>query len=273
MIRLKRRNTAWLTALGMVIAFALLAGAATPPVQALLLGIFAIAMVASTVELGPERESLIDAIRRAPIRQRVSPQAKEATERAKARGGYVNNNLMLLDVGLIAIQSSYEGMAMRRTRNVSKDDDGVRPFVTLYVDPSEAERTARIRFEICNQFGEEMYIHEMRTFLREGEMSIMADHHLPLAGNSDIQGAGDWDLRTYVDGNLVSIQNFSLAPSLNERNRRLSGDYSSSQYDVIDEEPEEVPLRLQELLQNDASQRSSQSTSPRPTSSRSRRRR
>ena len=57
MIRLKRRNTAWLTALGMVIAFALLAGAATPPVQALLLGIFAIAMVASTVELGPERES------------------------------------------------------------------------------------------------------------------------------------------------------------------------------------------------------------------------
>ena len=120
-----------------------------------------------------------------------------------------------------------------------------------------------------------MYIHEMRSFLREGEMSIMADHHLPLAGNSDIQGAGDWDLRTYVDGNLVSIQNFSLAPSINERNRRLSGDYSSSssQYDVIDEEPEEVPLRLQELLQTDAGQRSAQPTSSRPTSSRSRRRR
>src|SRR5690606_26064799 len=111
MIRLKRRNTAWLTALGILIAFAMLAGAATPPVQALLLGIFAVAMVASMVELGPERESLIDAIRRAPIRQRISPQAKEAIERAKGRGGYVNNDLMMLDVGLIAIQSSYEGMA------------------------------------------------------------------------------------------------------------------------------------------------------------------
>ncbi|QPC82530.1 hypothetical protein G4Y79_23055 [Phototrophicus methaneseepsis] len=281
MIRLRRRNTAWLTALGIVIAFAMLAGATTPAVQAVLLGIFAVAMVASMVELGPERESLLDAIRRAPIRQRISPQAKEATERAKSRGGYVNNDLMMLDVGLIAIQSSYEGMAMRRTRSVSKDDDGVRPFVTLYVDPSEAERTARIRFEIYNQFGDEMYIHEMRTFLREGEMSIMADHHLPLAGNTGVQGAGDWDLRIYVDGNLIGLQNFNLAPSINERSRRLareSAGTANNYFEVIDETPQEVPLRLQELLQNEASNNARQtreraSESRQPTSGPTRRRR
>ena len=107
-------------------------------------------------------------------------------------------------------------------------------------------------------------------------MSIMADHHLPLAGNSDIQGAGDWDLRVYIDGNLAAIQNFSLAPSINERNRRLSSEYDASNYQVIDEEPEEVPLRLQELLQNDGSQRSAQTSRERttsPASSRTRRRR
>jgi len=255
MIRLKRRNTAWLTALGLVIAFALLAGATTPAVQAVLLGIFAVAMVASLVELGPERETLLDAIRRAPIRQRISPQAKEAVERAKARGGYANNRLMMLDLGLIASQSSYEGLAMRRTRSISKDDDGVRPFVTLYVDAVEAERNAIVRFSIFDQFGDELYVYEMRTYLREGEMNIMADHHLPLAGNSAIQGAGDWDLRIHIDGNLVAMQNFMLAPSLNERSRRLAADAGilNDSFDIIEEEPQEIPPRLQDLLEKNSS--------------------
>ena len=152
MIRLRRRNTAWLaimailTALGMMAAGQVLA--APLVVQFILLALFALAAIASTVELGRERETLMDALRRAPVRQRVSPQAKEASERARSHGGFANNSLLMLDVGLIAVQSSYEGMAMRRTRSISKDDDGVRPFVTLHVDPSEAERNAVIRFEI-----------------------------------------------------------------------------------------------------------------------------
>lgn len=274
MIRLRRRNTVWLafmailTALGMLAAGQVLA--APLVIQFVLLAIFALAAVASVVELGRERETLMDALRRAPIRQRVSPQAKEALERARSRGGFANDALIMLDVGLIAIQSSHEGMAMRRTRSISKDDDGARPFVTLHVDPAEAERNAKIRFEIYNQHGDEQFVHEMKVFLREGEMNIMTDHHLPLAGNRDITGAGDWDLRVYLDDNLVGLHNFMLAPSMTERQRRLAGEvefspndeYSSSNFDIIDEVQEEIPPRLQDLLEGQAPKQQTQSPAP-----------
>jgi hypothetical protein len=263
MIRLRRRNTAWLAALAVVTAIGLLAAPAA--IQVALLTIFALATLASIVEIGRERESLMDALRRAPIRNRVSPQAKEAMERAKARGGYISNDLMMLDLGLIAVQSSHEGMAMRRTRSISKDDDGVRPFVTINVEPHEAERNATVRFEIYNQNGEQKFVHEMRTYLREGEMSIMTDHHLALAGNRDVQGAGDWDLRVYVDGNLVGMHNFMLAPSMNERQRRLAAeeDIDMGFYEVVDEVEQEVTPRLQDLLQ---AQRQNSPAPSRPSS-------
>ncbi|MEO1289855.1 MAG: hypothetical protein AAFV93_19020 [Chloroflexota bacterium] len=260
MIRLKRRNTAWLTAMALLTTGGLIAAAGSFPLQFMLLSLFALSVVASSVEIGRERETLIDALKRAPIRNRVSAQAKEAHERAKSRGGYTNNDLMMLDVGLIAVQSSYEGMAMRRTRSISKDDDGVRPFVTLNIEPGEAERHAMVRFEIYNQYGEERFVHEMRAFLREGEMSIMTDHHLPLAGNREVQGAGDWDLRVYVDGNLVGMHNFMLAPSMTERQRRLAAeqDIDMGTYQIVDEVEQDLTPRLQDLLQ---SQRQEQQTS------------
>jgi len=269
MIRFKRRNTAWLVALAAITTLALLATGAAPMVQFMALAIFALATLASTVEIGRERESLIEALRRAPIRQRVSPQAKEASERARSRGGFANQDVMLLDVGLIAVQSSYEGMAMRRTRSISKDDDGVRPFVTLNVSPAEADRNTVVRFEIYNQQGERQFVHEMRTFLREGEMNIMTDHHLPLAGNQGIQGTGDWDLRIYIDGNMVAVHDFMLAPSMTERQRRLAGEYGEDEvveyYDIIDEVEQEVPPRLQDLLQGQAQEQQQQQRS-RPSS-------
>ena len=266
MIRLKRRNTLWLTVLGGLIAFALLAGTASVAVQLALLSIFLVAMVASLVEIGPDHETLVEALRRAPVRQRISPQAKEAVERARGRGGYVGNSLIMLDLGIIASQTSATGMAMRRTRNISKDDDGMRPFVTLYVDPVESDRHARVRFEFTNQYGEDQYVHEMRVYLREGEMNIMADNHLPLAGNSDITGAGDWDLRVFIDGNLVGMQNLALSPSMLERRNRLtqngqsmaprslaSYDDDEMSYSIIEEEPEVITPSLQELLNKQVS--------------------
>lgn len=254
MIQLKKRNTVWLVALATLAVLGMIAAAGTAAgalVQLLLFGLFAMAAIASTVKLGTEQETLIDALRRAPIRQRVSPQAKEATERARNQGGFANNDLMVLDVGLIAGQMNYEGMAFRRTRNLSKDDDGARPFITLNVEAPEAERHATVRFEIYDQNGDEVFVHELRTFLREGEMSIMTDHHLPLAGNPDVTGTGDWDLRAYIDGNLVAMHNLMLTPSMNERQRRLSreqADVDFDAYDIVDEVEQEVPPRLQDLL-------------------------
>lgn len=277
MIRLRKRNTAWLAALAVLTTIGMIASAPLQGalvIQIMLLAIFAIAGVASTVELGRERETLLDALKRAPIRQRVSPQAKEAGERARSHGGFSNNDMMLLDVGLIALQTSYEGMAMRRTRSISKDDDGARPFVTLNIDAAEADRAAVVRFEIYNQYGDQQFVHEMRSFLREGEMSIMTDHHLPLAGNQQIEGSGDWDLRVYIDGNLVALHNFMLAPSINERQRRLQRQEVPVEtvYEVIDEPQQEIAPRLQDLLQNKSSASpAANSTAERPRTTRRRR--
>ena len=134
MIRLKRRNTAWLLAMALLIGFALLAAPVSAAVQLSLIGALAVAVIASMIELGPERASLLDALHKAPLQRRITPQAREASERAAARAGYFNRNgIVMLDIGLIAMQTGVEGLAMRRTRNISKDDDGVRPFITLYV--------------------------------------------------------------------------------------------------------------------------------------------
>ena len=225
MIRLKRRNTVWLIAMGMLIGFAVLAAPVSPAVQLSLIGAFAVAVIASMIELGPDRETLLDVLQRAPVRRRITPQAREAAERAASRAGFFNRSgIVMLDIGLIAMQTGMEGLAMRRTRNISKDDDGVRPFITLYVHPEEAERQALIRYEIYNHLGEEKYVYETKTYLREGELNILADHHLPLAGNRGIDGNGDWDLRVYVDNNLIGMHNLMLSPSVNERRRRLSGE-------------------------------------------------
>lgn len=214
MIRFRRKNTAWLTVMGLIVFLALAAAgsAMTPPVALALLGLFAAAALASSLEIGRERQTIMSSLRRIPTRQRMSPQAREAAERAKAHGGYTHSGLTMIDLGLIAVQSSTEGMAMRRTRSISKDDDGARPFITLNIEPEDADRNAVIRFEITSHDGESVFVHEMKAYLRDGEMSIMADHHLPLIGNPRVQGAGDWDLRVYLDGNLIGLHNFTLAP-------------------------------------------------------------
>ena len=261
MIRLKRRNTAWLIAMGLLIGFALLAAPVSAAVQISLLGAFAVAVIASMIELGPERETLLEVLHRAPVRRRITPQAREAAERAASRAGFFNRGgLVLLDIGLIAMQTGVDGLAMRRTRNISKDDDGVRPFITLFVDHEEADRQAVIRYEIYNQLGDEQYVHEMKTYLREGELKLLADHHLPLAGNTSIDGNGDWDLRVYVDNNLIGMHNLMLSPSVNERRRRLSGeDEFRESLDqrrrnlrdavIVDEIEEPETTQLKDLLQ------------------------
>jgi hypothetical protein len=267
-IHLRRRNTAWLLAMGALIIFALVAAPAVPlAVQIALITAFAVAVIASMVEMGPDQETIIDALQRAPIRRRITPQAREASERAASRAGYFNRNgIVMLDLGLIAMQTGIDGLAMRRTRNISKDDDGARPFITLYIHPEEAERQAVIRFEMYNHMGEEQYVHEMKTYLREGEINLLADHHLPLAGNRGVDGSGDWDLRIYVDGNLIGMQNVMLSPSINERHRRLSGEaeYSGNltrstkqDYVIIDEVEQPVTPQLKDLLKQSGSSSSS----------------
>jgi hypothetical protein len=248
-MRLRRRNTAWLAILGAMIGLVALSGAASASVTALLIGLFLVAAAASIIEIRPRRV-LRDAPRSPLALMRMSPQAREAYERARRRGSYIPAGLTLLDVGLISQESGSEGMVMRRTRSVSLDDDGVRPYITLNVAPEEADRNSVIRFEILDQNGQTQYVHEMKAFMRDGEMNILADHHLPLAGNPRVTG-GDWDLRVSVDGAVIGLLAFTATPSLRDRQRQITRDVDGAALRLSDREDEEdAPATLEDLLRS-----------------------
>ncbi|MBK8024289.1 MAG: hypothetical protein IPK19_23365 [Chloroflexi bacterium] len=214
-MRFQTRNLPWLAALGALMAVLLVSGAATGPAAALLLALYASAVVLSSVRMDVQPAQLLDRSRASLAASKMSPDAREAADRARRRGSLFSGGITLADVGLIATQSGSEGIAMRRTRSASGDDDGIRPFITVQVQPTEADRSARVRFEMMDHTGETRYVHEMRTYLRDGENSVLADTHLPLqSGDVD---PGDWDLRVYVDGALVGMHAFNVSPSTRDR--------------------------------------------------------
>ncbi len=220
-MRLRRRNVLWLAIIGALVALVLVSGAASTEVALALIALFGVAAFASLVEIDPR------ALQAGPglsslARMRMSPQAREAAERARCREAYAPPGLTLLDVGLISLHTSAEGMLMRRSRTISLDDNGVRPYLTLQVEPQAADRHALVRFEILDASGQTQFVHELKTYLRDGEMNILADHHLPLAGN-DRLGHGDWDLRVYVDGALLGMLGFTVTPSLEARRQQIAG--------------------------------------------------
>ncbi|MDZ4766357.1 MAG: hypothetical protein SGI73_17590 [Chloroflexota bacterium] len=256
-MRVRRRNLVWLAIMGVLTGIVVVSGV-NPAMSALMVGAFGVAAVATLLEIQPER--LISRSRSSLTAMRMSPDAREAVERARRRGALMHDGLTLLDVGLIALQSGREGMDMERTRSVSMDDDGVRPYITLRVDPHNADRTGVIRFEIIDHNGETQFVHEMRTFLRDGEMNIVADHQLPLYGNRKITGVGDWDLRISVDGALVGALSFAISPSINARYARADAAAPASQPAAVPERErltrledsanDDAPVSLEDLLRN-----------------------
>ncbi len=243
-MRIRRRNLAWLAILGALVMLAVLSGAAlNPAVTLALLGMYAFAVAASVLEFQPTQ--LLDRSRSSLTQMRMSAEARESVERARRRTGNLDNGLTVLDIGLISSQSSSEGMVMRKSRSISLDDDGVRPFITLHVQPERADQQVLLRFEILDGGGQARYVHEMKTYLRDGEMNILADHHLPLAAAK--LDAGEWDLRVFVDGALQAAHTFTMTPSLRERYRRFE---DARENLSVPAPKEEEPLSLEELLRS-----------------------
>lgn len=243
-MRIRPRNTAWLALLGVLVAVVALSGVAAPGVALALVALYVAALVASVLQVDPQR--LRESVSTAPLTlMRMSPQAREAVERARRRTNFAPASLTLLDVGLISLHSSSEGMLMRRSRSISLDDNGVRPYITLHIAPEAADRHALIRYEILDHNGQVQYVHEMKTYLRDGEMNILADHHLPLAGNDKLSGAGDWDLRVFVDGGLLGVLSFTMTPSLEERRRQFGYEAAA---DRLRDDSDESPMSLEDLL-------------------------
>lgn len=244
-MRVRPRNTAWLALLGVLVAAVALSGVAAPAVSLALVALYGVALAASFIQISPQR--LRDSVSASPLTlMRMSSQAREAVERARRRTNFSPAGLALLDVGLISLHASSEGMLMRRSRSVSLDDNGVRPYMTLHVAPESADRQALVRYEILDQNGQVQYVHEMKTYLRDGEMNILADHHLPLAGNDKLPGAGEWDLRVFVDGGLLGALSFTMTPSLEERRRQFG--YEQAADRLREADSDETPMSLEDLL-------------------------
>lgn len=256
-MRIRQKNVPWLVVTGALVGLALLAGV-TAQVGVALVALYAVALGASLLEFPPRDAATTQHSTLA--RMRMSAQAQEAVDRASRRGSYGYPDLTLLDIGLIAAQSTNEGMVMRRTRSVSKDDDGVRPFITLHVAPQMAEQTVTIRFEIIDQNGQQQYVHEMRTYLHDGEMNILADHQLPLDGNERVTGTGDGDLRVSVDGRLIGALSYTLAPSVRERSRQFNRpDAADARARRLEDQQTDSPTTLEDLLRSQTNQSGGQS--------------
>jgi hypothetical protein len=244
-MRIRRRNTGWLAVIGTMVGLAALAPGGDVLGAGLLVAIWGVAAAFTLIEVQPSK--LIERSRSSLTALRMSTEAREAAERARRRVGSLHPTVLLLDVGLIALQTSERGMAMRRQRDLSGDDDGVRPFAVLHVPPEAAERNALVRFEFIDRNGQTCYLHEMNVYLRDGEMNLLADTQMPLYMNEQAE-PGDWDLRVYVDNRLIGAHAFTIAPSLEDRFPRAARRLLS------EAPPDEEPVRLEDLLREDSRQ-------------------
>lgn len=244
-MRIRRRNIAWLTILGVMMTLALIAQPVNAQLLAVLGALFVFSAGATLIEFrSPIALGSSLNTNTALTRMRMSTEAREAADRARRRGSYITGDLTLIDIGLISSHSSPEGMVMQKSRTISGDDDGVRPFITLHIPPHEADRHGTIRFEIIDHHGNQQYVHEMRTYLRDGEMNILADHHLPLLSNESIGNGGEWDLHVQLDGTQAGVLSFNVTPSLNQRREKLAARQTQATKQA------EEPLRLEELLRD-----------------------
>ncbi|MGQ9889282.1 MAG: hypothetical protein ACUVSX_12440 [Aggregatilineales bacterium] len=254
-MRFRQRNLPWAAALALLVAIVAVSGAASAEVLAVVAGLAGLGAAASLVELQPVR--LRQAMPPSPLaRMRMSADAREAVDRARRRGSQIYSSLTLMDIGVISAHTTAEGMVMRKSRSVSGDDDGVRPFVTLHVRPEDADRNALVRFEIIDHNGQRQYVHEMKVFLRDGEMNILADHHLPLADNPQLATTGgEWDLRVSIDGMLAGALSFNVSPSLRARERQLAQATRRVGTSSDQSAAEDAPIRLEDLLRGRHSDR------------------
>lgn len=215
-MRIKQRNLIWLGMLGTLTGLAVFSQGLDAPTSLVMLGALGVAGAVSLFDLKPQ--ALIRTMQeKTVLGGKISADAREANDRAKARGRVPLTDIQLLDIGLIALRENYDGLVMQRTRNLSLDDKSVRPYLSLQVPALEADRRAMVRFEIDDANGKKVYIHEQEMYMRDGKMDILAEMQMPLFDSDMNLAHGDGDLRVYLENDLLGVLGFSLTPSTRDR--------------------------------------------------------
>lgn len=219
MIRLRRRDRFWFFIVSLLAAIAVLAPEVAVGARIGIIGLYGIIAGLVLFDFNPTR-----AIReQKPKAEKPTgtTQAREALNRAASSGGGDWVGLTLEDIGLIASVRSEDGLTFQRTRTISNDYDGARPYIQVQVGPAMAERRARLRFELIDPTGETRFVYEDNMYMRLGENTLHPDQHMPL-GMMPANQMGQWDIKVYVDGRLMGILGFNAAPTDDERLGRLS---------------------------------------------------
>jgi hypothetical protein len=250
MLQSNRRGTLVLYfIMAVAILTVIFSGAISPPLGAALLTIY-LAFVVLT-----SRASALQNLRRTmPERTARIPQITRAAREAAGRIPRSSMSILqelytLQDIGLIIDERRRDGLHLRHARFMSLDDESLRRYVVLQYPADGYPEKVILRFEINDAAGEPQFIYEMEHTLRPGENLIVPDYRLVLKGNSKITNAGTWDLQVSINGMPVGIHNFNILPPLAERLREGSdGEVSPSARLMVDEDEEELPVSLEELL-------------------------
>jgi hypothetical protein len=243
----------WLFIVGLALTLALVAGEIPSMVGAGLLAAYLALVLAVTGQA--QFDTLRDLLPRPGARPAEATEvAREAAARARSQPAF-DPLIQLLDIGLIVDEQRPDGLALRRGRFISMDDDGIRPFAIVDVPAGLGERLARVRFEIRDETGAPQYVYEDEKWLRPGENIVLPDYRLPVRTNTGHLLPGTWNAHFSIDGGRLGIHNFNLSSSLVERRRRMGTDGELRERVWRSDDDTSLPLSLEELLRQQSRQR------------------
>ena len=179
----------------------------------------------------------------------VTRAARDAIARTSGEVGLLTNPFLLQDIGLVIDEQRADGVALRRARFISLDDESLRPYVVLHYPHGLYPRKVLLRFEITDDSGKPQYIYEMERTVSDGENLILPDYRLPLKRNKNLKVDSAWSLRVSVDGDALGAHHFNLLPSLSDRLKQgPDGEVDPKARLLAEERDEALPLSLEELL-------------------------
>lgn len=255
MFRQSTRGTVvWLLVVGAALGLTLVAGRVSTAVAAALLAMYlgVLLVVAGQIEVATVLRQVLH--RQAALAP-PSDVAREAAARARTLPNY-DTLYRLLDIGLIVDEQRPDGMALRRGRFISLDDDGIRPFAIVDVPPALGGGLALVRFELFDGSGRKQYAYETERWLQPGENVLVPDYRLPIRKRASELEAGGWAAHVSIDGGVLGIHHFNLSESLAEWRRRAGADGELLRDRIWRgaEDDESLPLSLEELLRQQSRQ-------------------
>jgi hypothetical protein len=142
--------------------------------------------------------------------------ALEAVQRAGHDPDAVQ--VLAVDIGVMAFKGNSEP-AVYRTWSLPDDIDYVQPFVQLRL-PSKA--AGRIKFEIVDDAGRVVFVHEDLHNLERGRNFISPAARLPI--HDENLTNGQWGMRVSADGVILAEHRFEFSEAAEANIRRHIGE-------------------------------------------------